>query len=116
MPIVGHALELLKVYRERGVRHIGSDLLFPDPRDSSKPWNFEAKWKRALKQSEVENFRFHDCRHTFASYLAMNGATLPELAHVMGHKSLSMVRRYAHIEDNHASGVVERMNAKMFAG
>jgi integrase len=114
LPLVGYSLELLKAYREKGVRHLGSDLVFPDARDPSKPFNFRALWYRAIKQAEIANFRFHDLRHTAASYLAMGGATLAEISHVLGHKSLSMVARYAHIADNHASGVVEKMNAKMF--
>lgn len=114
LPLVGHLLDLLKAYRGKGVRYLDSDLLFPDPRDPSKPWNFQSLWKRALRQAEIADFRFHDLRHSAASALAMNGASLAEIAHILGHKSLSMVQRYSHIADNHASGVVERMNAKMF--
>jgi len=114
LPLTGYSLDLLKAYRKSGVRHIDSDLVFPDPRDHTKPWNFDALWKRAIKQSEVENFRFHDCRHTFASACLKSGATLPELMHLMGHKSPAMVARYAHLCDNHASSIVERMNSEMF--
>ncbi|MGB6994296.1 MAG: tyrosine-type recombinase/integrase, partial [Thermoanaerobaculia bacterium] len=60
------------------------------------------------------NFRFHDLRHSAASYLAMNGATLAEIAEVLGHKTLQMVKRYAHLTEQHTSRVVERMNRKIF--
>ena len=53
-------------------------------------------------------------RHTAASYLAMNGATLPEIADVLGHKTYDMVKRYAHLSEEHTAGVVERMNEKIF--
>ena len=114
LPITGYALELLKEYRK--VPRLDTDLVFPDPRDSSMPWNFRALWEKAIKQTEIKDFRFHDCRHTFASYCLKSGATLPELMHLMGHKSPAMVARYAHLCDNHASSIVERMNADMFGG
>jgi site-specific recombinase XerD len=69
-----------------------------------------------LKQAEVVNFRWHDIRHTTASYLAMNGASLAEIAEVLGHKTLAMVKRYAHLSDGHVSNVVASMNAKIFGG
>ena len=44
----------------------------------------------------------------------MNGATLAEIAEVLGHKTLQMVKRYAHLSDQHTAKVVERMNKKIF--
>ena len=70
-------------------------------------------WEYAVKRAGIADFRFHDLRHTFASYLAMNGATL-EIAEVLGHKTLAMVKRYAHLSEAHTRGVVERMNRAVF--
>ncbi len=53
-------------------------------------------------------------RHSAASYLAMSGATLPEIAAILGHKTLAMVKRYAHLSEAHTSAVVERMNNRIF--
>jgi integrase len=72
-------------------------------------------WLAALAEAKLEDFRFHDLRHTCASYLAMSGATLAEIAEVLGHKTLAMVKRYAHLTEQHTSSVVERMNAKFLA-
>ena len=58
--------------------------------------------------------KWHDLRHSTASYLAMNGATLAEIAEVLGHKTLAMVKRYAHLSEDHTADVVERMNARIF--
>lgn len=69
---------------------------------------------RALEVAEVEGFRFHDLRHSAASYLAMSGATLAEIAEVLGHKTLAMVKRYSHLTDQHTQSVVERMNGRIF--
>lgn len=44
----------------------------------------------------------------------MNGASLPEIADVLGHKTYQMVKRYAHLSTPHIAGVVERMNANIF--
>lgn len=63
--------------------------------------------------SQLEDFRFHDLRHTAASYLAMNGASLAEIAEIVGHKTLQMVKRYAHLSDSHVAGVLEKMNDRM---
>ena len=71
-------------------------------------------FEKALKEAGIEDFRWHDLRHCTASYLAMNGATLPEIAAVLGHKQLDMVRRYAHLSPQHTAGVVARMNEQIF--
>jgi len=47
----------------------------------------------AMRKAKLENFRFHDLRHSTASYLAMNGASLLEIADILGHKTLQMVKR-----------------------
>jgi integrase len=64
--------------------------------------------------AELADLRFHDLRHTCASYLAMSGATLAEISEVLGHKTLAMVKRYAHLSESHTTKVVERMNGTMF--
>ncbi len=77
--------------------------------------NFPRKsWGTALKKAKIENFTFHDCRHSAASELAMNGASLHEIAAVLGHKTLAMVQRYAHLSEQHTMSVVERMNEAVF--
>lgn len=112
VPLVGHAAELL---RERAkVRTLGTTLLFPAARDPAKRADVRFAWLGALAASGVEDFRFHDLRHSAASYMLMNGASIAELAEVLGHKTLQMVRRYSHLSDSHAKGIVERMNAAVF--
>jgi len=69
-------------------------------------------WYRVIKRAKVSEFRFHDLRHTAASYLAMTGATPSEIAGVLGHKTLTMVKRYAHLSDPHQASVVDRMSER----
>jgi len=75
-----------------------------------KPINFRASWDAVLKKAGIDDFRFHDLRHCAASYLVMSGASTAEVAEILGHKTLQMVKRYAHLSESHISGVVERMN------
>ena len=72
-------------------------------------------WEEALSAAEIEDFRFHDLRHSAASYLAMSGATLAEIAEVLGHKTLAMVKRYSHLTEQHTSKVVARMNERFLS-
>ncbi len=96
------------------VRRIDTPLVFPGNKDPQKPLDIRNIWDTAVTKAGLEDFRFHDLRHTAASYLAMNGATLAEIAEVLGHKTLQMVKRYAHLSDAHTAGVVERMSSKIF--
>lgn len=111
--LTGHALELLKELSK--VRRIDSNLLFPAKETRpQKPMDIRTAWELALKKAGVDDFRFHDLRHSAASYLAMNGASLAEIAEVLGHKTLQMVKRYAHLSEGHTARVVESMNQKIF--
>ena len=68
--------------------------------------------QRDLSTAGLKDFRFHDLRHTAASYLAMSGATLAEIAEILGHKTLAMVKRYSHLTEQHTSSVVDRMTTQ----
>lgn len=109
--ITGHALQLIKDLGK--IMRIDTQLLFPG-KFPKKPINIRAAWENAVNNAEITNLRFHDLRHSCASYLAMNGASLSEIAEVLGHKTLAMVKRYAHLSDTHTAGVVSRMNEKIF--
>jgi len=111
VPLTGRGLELLKQHAK--VRRLDTDLLFPG-KSPIKPIDLRRPFNNALKAAGIEDFHWHDLRHCTASYLAMNGASLAEIAEVLGHKTLQMVRRYAHLSDGHVSSVVESMNNKIF--
>ncbi|GAB4262900.1 MAG: site-specific integrase [Methylomicrobium sp.] len=114
VPITGLALGLLREHAK--VRRLDTPLLFPGKTHPDKPISLKTPWTTALKRAEITDFRWHDLRHCTASYLAMNGASLAEIAEVLGHKTLQMVKRYAHLSDGHVSSVVAAMNQKIFGG
>ena len=66
-------------------------------------------WKRSLKRAGIESFRFHDLRHTWASWHVMSGTNLQELMELGGWKSYEMVLRYAHLEPEHLSSAAARI-------
>lgn len=109
--IVPHVLALLKDHAK--VRRLDTDLVFPQP-SKNKPVIVDARFREAVAKAKIKDFHFHDLRHTAASYLAMSGATVPEIAAILGHKTLAMVKRYSHLSEAHTSAVVERMSKKFF--
>ncbi len=111
IPLQGFALSLIKQHAK--VRGLHCDFVFPS-RTKCQPIDIRTAWENALIKSGVESFRFHDLRHSAASYLAMNGASIAEIAEVLGHKTLQMVKRYAHLSEVHTSSVVADMNERIF--
>jgi integrase len=87
--------------------------LFPRS-DGLEPLDIRLAWENARKEAKLVNFRFHDLRHSTASYLAMNGANQVEIAEILGHRTLQMVRRYAHLSDSHVKNIMEDVNKKLF--
>jgi integrase len=71
--------------------------------------NFERDWKPALRAAKIPDFRFHDCRHTFASRLAMLGTDLYTVQRAGGWKTQVMVQRYAHLSPDHIKAAVEQL-------
>lgn len=67
---------------------------------------------RALADAQIEDFRFHDLRHTFASRLAMAGVDLATLRELMGHKTMAMTLRYRHVSPDHRKAAIERLVAR----
>ena len=119
VPIAGTALAAVRsLARSQGK---SDGLLFPSIRlkpktksDVEKAMDIRRPWEEAVAKAKLKDFRFHDLRHSAASYLAMNGATASEIAAVLGHKTLAMVKRYAHLSESHTASVVARMNEKVF--
>jgi site-specific recombinase XerD len=61
----------------------------------------EGTFEDLLERAEFNDFRFHDLRHTFASWYMMNGGDLYELAKILGHSNIKMTERYAKLAKQH---------------
>ena len=86
-----------------------SSLIFASRIKENVAYCFTKPWKRALEDAEIKDFRFHDLRHCCASYLAQSGASLLEISDVLGHKQISVTKRYAHLCIEHKSSLINRV-------
>ena len=111
LPLAAPAIAVLQAR----VRRIDTDLIFPG-KNPQQPIDLRKPWETALQRAGITDFHWHDLRHTAASYLAMSGASLAEIAEILGHKTLAMVKRYSHLSHDHVASVAERMAAKYFQG
>jgi integrase len=73
----------------------------------SRKWNaFRSAWEAALAGANIDGFRFHDLRHTFASWLVQRGRTLKEVQEALGHQTIAMTMRYSHLAPDHLRAAV----------
>src|SRR5262249_51780504 len=105
VPVVGEPLTILHQLAQQ--RRTDVPWVFPSWR-GKEPVAIDSAWETARNHAQLEDFHFHDLRHTFASYLAMSGASLRDIAEVLGHVNLQMTLRYTHLMPSHTRGVVER--------
>jgi integrase len=77
----------------------------PEAIDSVK-----TSFKAVCRRAEIRNFHFHDLRHTFASQMVMRGASLKDVQEILGHKTMTMTLRYAHLSQEHKQKAVNLLN------
>ncbi len=100
IPLSKSAVEALEAWEGCSCRKEyaqDSPLVFPSPKTGKKLDNIKKAWETILKDAQIGNFRWHDLRHTFASRLVMAGADLNVVRELMGHATLQMTLRYAHL-------------------
>jgi integrase len=111
IPLIGYAKKLLQ---EKVRGHDFNAYLFASKNHLAKKANIRKRWESAVKKANLNNFRFHDIRHTAASYLAMSGANAIEIALFLGHKTLHSTKRYTHFSRMHLQKMAENHDAKLF--
>jgi integrase len=113
LPLVGAANTLLQ---ERAkVRSLDDDRIFPPTKFAKKAdfLNLRQPWEKALKAANITDFRWHDLRHTAASYLAMSGVSLVEISKILGQRTMQMVSRYSHLSEGHIVSTGEKLAARL---
>ena len=81
---------------------IAEDRIFPPKRGAKgERQRVEGSFETVLDMAAIRDFRFHDLRHTFASWFMMNGGDLYELAKILGHANIKMTERYAKLAKKH---------------
>jgi integrase-like protein len=73
-------------------------------------------FKKASSEAKIENFRFHDLRHTFASHLVMPGVDLVTMKELLGHKTINVTNRYTHLAQEHKAQAVAKLEDRYAAG
>jgi integrase len=95
IPMNQTVVDLLKEHSK--VRPLKGNYVFygETPRQAAA-WGLERAFRRAVREAGIENLRFHDLRHTFATRLVQAGVDLYKVQRLLGHKSPDMTQRYAH--------------------
>jgi integrase len=105
IPLTSHVADILK--NSPNYPGAPDEFIFKNPKTHA-PISIRKAFTTALRMSGIKNFRFHDLRHTAASYLAMNGATQGELMAILGHRSPQMTCRYTHFLTSHLNNLMEK--------
>lgn len=105
--IEGEALRVLKLLSSREGR------VFPNDSGAEGPWEYRDGFKVALAAAKIENFRFHDTRHTAATTLARLGASEQQLKAIGGWKS-GIVSKYVHLDAGDTRDLTSKLNGKLF--
>jgi len=89
-----------------------TEYIFSD--EEGKPFTkLETSFRNALKRAGIKNFRFHDTRHTFASYLVMAGVDIYRVSKLLGHSSVRVTERYSHLSPEYGKAAVGTLDRRM---
>jgi integrase len=94
---------------EQQKRLFCSEYVFPS-QDGKRPADIKAGWENAVEEAGLVDVCFHTLRHTAASHLAIGGFSSLEIASVLGHKTLAMVKRYSHLSLSATARALDRLN------
>jgi integrase len=107
IPINDRLAEVLKEVRRKN--QLKSEYVFCDSQ-GRRFYEVKRSFTSACRRAGLEDFRFHDLRHTFASRLVMKGASLKAVQELLGHADMKMTMRYAHLSQEHLRDSVNLLN------
>ncbi len=86
--------------------------VFPSPVTLGKRrFDVLRQWRNVIKRAEIENVRFHDLRHTFASHLVMNAVDIKTVQELLGHATLTMTMRYSYLAPDHCLRAIKTLDS-----
>jgi len=107
LPLNQESLNVIKKWKAQGTDY---DLVFPG-KAGKKLTEIKTAWRPLILNAKINNFRFHDIRHSFASKLVMKGAPLNTVRELLGHGDLKTTLRYAHLAPDHKADAVALLNS-----
>ena len=87
----------------------GEGIIFPNSKTGAPLKDIKKAWSGILKGAEIQDFRFHDLRHSFASKLVMAGIDLNTVRELMCHSDIKMTLVYAHLSPGHKENAIDRV-------
>jgi integrase len=102
----------LRATLEQLPRRVDTDVVFPGQAGRERV-SIRGRFQRALSEAGIDGFVWHDLRHTFASYLVMAGVNLTSVKELMGHKTIAMTLRYAHLAPDFQRDAINRLDTYM---
>ncbi len=110
VPLGSGALSALRDQQDWGQRHCqGSVWVFPSWTGERRIGTLQKGFDAACERAGIEDFRIHDLRHTFASWLVMEGVSLYVLKDLLGHSSITVTERYAHLSPDQGRDALRRL-------
>jgi integrase len=116
LPLFKDRLAELALDTSKEEARIPSSLVFPGRVSANTPIYLRRSFENALKRAGIEDFRWHDLRHSAASFFAANGASLLEIGAVLGHKTAQTTKRYAHLTEQATHALVRGTADKLLGG
>ena len=110
IPLNQTAMEVLSAWHDQSNKREG--LVFIG-RTGGKFDNVNKSWREVLREADIQEFRWHDLRHTFASWLVMKSVDLNTVRELLGHSELKMTLRYAHLAPEHKALAVETLEGRI---
>ena len=109
IPINGTLREMFQTR----LRRLDVPFVFNDPKTGRPYQDIKHSFSTARRKAGINDFHFHDLRHTFASHLVMAGVDLTTVKELLGHKTLSMTLRYAHLSPSHKVKAVDILDSAL---
>ena len=106
IPLSNEARAVLEKWRQQTD---GNGLVFHNPKTGGRLRSIYKVWLELLEDAEIEGFRFHDLRHTFASKLVMGGVDLNTVRELMCHSDIAMTLIYAHLSPGHMEQAISQV-------